>query len=265
MSSGHSQRLHEAFTKQAAAFEDHNVNHVFTHDARWLFALLECRADDLLLDVAAGTGHAARELAGRVRAAVAVDVTPAMLAAGSSAARQQGIENIVFQLGDAVKLPFLDGSFDVVVSRFALHHMEQPQRALAEMVRCLRPGGRIAIADMVASDDPTLASAQNCLEQARDASHTGMLSVVELVSAFERLGLSDIVSEAREIARPLEPWLDQAQTDPAVAKEIRRELQAEIDSGAETGMRPCMRDGQLWFCQSWAVVIGRYQAGTIVV
>jgi len=264
MSSEHSRRLHEAFTKQAAAFEDQHCNHVFTHDARWLFERLECRADDLLLDVAAGTGHAARELAGSVRAVVAVDVTAAMLVAGSKAAREQGIGNIVFQLGDATQLPFLDASFDVVVSRFALHHMEEPRRALAEMVRCLRPGGRIAVADMVAADDPALASAQNRLEQAREASHTGMLSVAELVSTFEGLGLTDILSETREIERPVEPWLEHAQTDPTVAEEIRRTLKAEIDGGAPTGMRALMKEGELHFLQTWAVVSARYRVGTIV-
>jgi ubiquinone/menaquinone biosynthesis C-methylase UbiE len=252
----HSERLHEAFTKQAAAFEDGRLNRVFTQDARWLFAGLEIRPEDLLLDVAAGTGHAARELAGRVRAAVAVDVTPAMLAAGSAAASEQGIKNVIFQLGNATRLPFVGGSFDVVVSRFALHHMQEPERALTEMVRCLRPGGRIAIADMVAEEDPVLASAQNRLEQMRDRSHTRMLSVSELVAALQALDLTDVVSEAREINRPLEPWFDQAQTDAAAAEVIRRELRDEIDSGHATGLQPHLQDEELRFCQTWACVRG---------
>jgi ubiquinone/menaquinone biosynthesis C-methylase UbiE len=253
----HSERLREAFTKQAAAFEDGRLNRVFTQDARWLFAGLRTHPDDLLLDVAAGTGHAARELAGRVRAAVAVDVTPAMLAAGSAAAGEQGIANVIFQLGDATRLPFLDGSFDVVVSRFALHHMPQPKLAVAEMARCLRPGGRLAIADMVAEEDATLASVQDRLEQMRDPSHTRMLCTSELEAALRDVGLTDIVSEAREIDRPLEPWFDQAQTEPAVADAIRRELREEIDGGAASGMRPYVRDGELRFCQTWVCVTGR--------
>jgi ubiquinone/menaquinone biosynthesis C-methylase UbiE len=254
MSSDHAQRLHEAFTKQAAAFEDSRLNRVFTQDAEWLLQRLECRADDLLLDVAAGTGHAARELAGRVRAAVAVDVTPAMLAAGARAAREAGIENVVFQLGDATRLPFVEESFDVVVSRFALHHMPDPTPALAEMARCLRPCGRLGIADMVSAEEPDVARAQNRLETARDRSHTRMLPVSELVARIEALGLSHTTVEAREIDRPLEPWFTQAQTDDAAAEAIRHELREEIAGGAATGFQPYERDGELRFCQTWASV-----------
>jgi ubiquinone/menaquinone biosynthesis C-methylase UbiE len=257
MPSDHNERVQAAFTAQAATFEDSRVNRTFTQDARWLFERLECRSSDLLLDVAAGTGHAARELSSRVRVAVAIDVTPAMLAAGSASAREEGVENVIFQRGDAASLPFVDGSFDVIVSRFALHHMEAPELALREMTRCLRPGGRMAIADMVSVEDHEQARAQNRVEIERDHSHTRMLSVSELVAALEGVGLYQIETEVREIDRPLEPWIEQSQTEQEVAEAIRRQLRGEIAGGAPTGMRPYEQEGTLRFCQTWACVSGR--------
>jgi ubiquinone/menaquinone biosynthesis C-methylase UbiE len=261
MSETHAKRVLDAFSAQAEAFEDARFNRLFTLDAEWLFERLDCRADDLLLDVAAGTGHAARSLAPRVRVAVAIDLTPAMLAAGSAAAREQGIENVIFALGDATRLPFLDGTFDVVVSRFALHHMPEAALAVEEMTRCLRPGGRLAIADMIAEENPELASAQNRLERLRDPSHTTMLAPSTLSCLISEAGLVDMTSEARTIDRPLEPWLEQAQTGIDVAGEIRGALRAEIAGASATGMHPYERDGELRFLQRWASTLARKPAG----
>jgi ubiquinone/menaquinone biosynthesis C-methylase UbiE len=99
----------------------------------------------------------ARQLAPSVRAVVAVDATVAMLEQG----RARGVPNVIFLRADAAALPFLDASFDVVVSRFAVHHFEEPAMQLAEMRRCVKPRGRLAIADLVA--DPAAA------DQIRDA------------------------------------------------------------------------------------------------
>jgi ubiquinone/menaquinone biosynthesis C-methylase UbiE len=255
--STHSERVREAFSAQAAAFEDAHHNHLFTTDAAWLFEPLALNGSELLLDVAAGSGHAARELAGRVRVAVALDVTPAMLEAGQAAVERDGVENVVFMRGDASALPFLDGSFDVVLTRFALHHVERPRDVLAEIVRCVRPGGRVGVADMLADDDETLALHQNRLEQARDPSHAGMLSAAVLVALLGELGLADVTIETREIDRPLAPWLEQASVAPDVADAIRRELREELAGGTPSGFQPYERDGELRFVQRWGCALAR--------
>ncbi len=84
---GHAERVREVFSRQAAAFEDHRHNHALTEDSAWLFEGLQCGPQDMLLDVAAGTGHATRALASRVLVAIAIDVTAEMLAAGKASAR----------------------------------------------------------------------------------------------------------------------------------------------------------------------------------
>jgi len=257
MSDTHAERVREAFSAQAGSFEDGRLNGVFTDESSWLFERLERGPEDLLLDVAAGTGHAARSLASDVRVAVAVDVTPAMLAAGQAACAAGGPENVLFAPGDAAALPFLDASFDIVLTRFALHHIEDPGAVLREMARCARPGGRVALGDLVAVEDRLLATSQNRLERLRDPSHTRQLSAAELEELCRDAGLEATSSEVRAIDLPLARWLEQAQTPEDVGARISAELRAELDGGEETGFEPHLLDGRLWFRQRWASLIAR--------
>lgn len=256
----HAAAVDRAFTQQAAAFEDPRLNRIFTADSEWLFERLEVGTSDLVLDVAAGTGHVARALAGRARAVVALDATAAMLVTGQERARAAGVDNLVWLRGDAAALPFLDGSFDVVVSRLALHHFVDPLVQLSEMVRCTRRGGRVAIGDLVADPDPAVAVIQDHLERSRDPSHARLLTRDELAGALVAGGVepASLRLEVRDAERPLEPWLEQTGTAGEVAGAIRAELRAELHGdGPRTGFRPVERDGTLCFVHALASAIGR--------
>jgi ubiquinone/menaquinone biosynthesis C-methylase UbiE len=246
----HSEAIERAFTQQAEAFEDPQYNRLFTTESEWLFERLPLTADDLVLDVAAGTGHVARRMAPKVRAVVAIDATEAMLEAGRIEAKRAALRNVVFMQADAAKLPFLDASFDIVVSRFAVHHFEDPRVQIAEMRRCLRMGGRLAIADLISDHDPEIAEFQNHLERLRDPSHTRMLSLERLA---DLVGSTDV--EFRDVERTLGPWLEQTQTPPEARAEIRAALEAELAGGPPTGFRPREIDGQLRFLHTAASII----------
>jgi SAM-dependent methyltransferase len=102
------------------------------------------RRGDKVLDVGCGTGVLAREALRRVGqegTVVGVDLNEGMLAV---AARTE--PKIEWRRGDAASLPFDDGSFDVVVSQFALMYFPDRVASLREMWRTLAPGGRLAIA-----------------------------------------------------------------------------------------------------------------------
>ncbi|MEW2630695.1 methyltransferase domain-containing protein [Streptomyces sp. NPDC048389] len=102
------------------------------------------KADDRVLDVAAGTGNAAIPAALAGADAVACDLTPELLDAGRRSAGQQDV-GLVWQEADAEALPFEDGEFDTVMScvgvMFAPHH----EAAADELVRVCRPGGTIGL------------------------------------------------------------------------------------------------------------------------
>jgi len=264
MAEDHAGAVEHAFSSQAAAFEDPRFNRVFTADVEWLFQRLVLEPDHVVLDVAAGTGHAARLLAPSVRTVLALDVTVAMLEAGKRAAEEGGLRNVVFVRGDAAALPFLDGSFDVVVSRFAVHHFESASVQLGEMVRCLRPGGQLVVADLVANDDPSVARTQNQVEQLRDPSHARLLTASELRAALEGLGVIVISVDARETERPLTPWLAQTRPSDAVTDQITAALRSEINGGPLTGFTPREQAGELSFVQHFVSVTGNKPSRVVI-
>ncbi len=252
----HAAQIEQAFTSQAEAFEDSSRNQVFTSDARWVFERLPLTAGDVVLDVAAGTGHAARQLAATARTVVALDATEAMLARGQAQAAAEGCDNVLFMRGDATALPFLKASFDVVVSRFAAHHFEHPEAVVSEMVRCTRSGGHVALVDLVADENPEVAAEQNRLERLRDPSHTRMLAAIEIQALMTEAGLESVDVATRPLERPLAPWLEQAQTGEEVRDGIRAALRADMTGEAVTGFEPRTGDdGELWFVQTFASAI----------
>lgn len=113
------------------------------------------RAGETVLDVGSGAGIdtllAARAVgpAGRV---IGVDMTPEMLERARANAAAMRVDHVEFREGLLEQLPLPDGSVDVVVSNGVLTLSTRQSRALAEMGRVLRPGGRLALADLVLSE-----------------------------------------------------------------------------------------------------------------
>ena len=99
----------------------------------------EITAKQRVLDIATGPGVAAAAALARGAAATGVDLSPVMVALAQRA--HPGAE---FWVAEVVALPFPDQSFDVVVCNFGLGHFPEPEAALAECVRVLAPGGRLA-------------------------------------------------------------------------------------------------------------------------
>ena len=100
---------------------------------------------DDVLDIACGTGNAAIQAAQAGGKVTGVDLTPELFEAGRRRAAGAGVE-VDFIEGDAEALPFEDSSFDVVLSTFGVMFAPRHAVAAGEIVRVLRPGGRIGLA-----------------------------------------------------------------------------------------------------------------------
>lgn len=136
------------------------MNHLMTFgmDIRWrqMIAKRAAAMGDRVLDVACGTGDVALDIrTAGAREVIGLDFSPVMIAAADAKARARGSE-VDFLVGDAMALPFADDTFDACTVSFGLRNMPDYERAIAEMTRVLRPGGKFICLEMTPYRKPVL-------------------------------------------------------------------------------------------------------------
>ncbi len=106
---------------------------------------IDPRPGQRILDVACGTGTVTRILADHGASVTGLDFSHGMI---SEAIERHGDHpNITFQQGDATQLPFEDNTFDATTVSFGIRNVQEPKRALAEMLRVTKPGGKILVCE----------------------------------------------------------------------------------------------------------------------
>ena len=100
---------------------------------------------DTVLDAGAGTGYLTEAAAKRARSVIALDFSKSMT---DQARGKITRPNVEFKLGNVERIPLHDSSVDVVIGSMILHHCPRPHVAIRDMVRVMKPGGRIALSDM---------------------------------------------------------------------------------------------------------------------
>ncbi|HKO42571.1 MAG TPA: bifunctional demethylmenaquinone methyltransferase/2-methoxy-6-polyprenyl-1,4-benzoquinol methylase UbiE [Pyrinomonadaceae bacterium] len=158
----HARRVREMFGGIASRYD--LLNHTLSGnvDKRWRRVLTEklsdVDADQRVLDVACGTGDLSLELhqAGHTNV-VGIDFCRPMLAIAKSKAEARNVE-IPFIEGDALSLPFDDGSFALVTIAFGLRNLSSVEQGVTELLRVLAPGGRLAVLEFSKPVIPVLSS-----------------------------------------------------------------------------------------------------------
>jgi demethylmenaquinone methyltransferase/2-methoxy-6-polyprenyl-1,4-benzoquinol methylase len=134
------------FDQVAAGYDRTNTVMTFGNDAFWRAATTRAVAPkrgERILDLGAGTASSSASLADSGAQVVAADFSPGMLAEGRR--RHGHLPNLSFVEADATNLPFKDGEFDAVTMSYSLRNVQEPKKALAELFRVTKPGGRIVI------------------------------------------------------------------------------------------------------------------------
>lgn len=219
MNSEHRERILDQFTRQAEPFA--RAQAIRSPEALdRIVQMAETGPDDTVLDVACGPGLLACAFARVARHAVGVDITSAMLEQARKTQAEQGVENVSWQSGDVLSLPYPGHHFSIVVSRFVFHHLLEPLAALKEMKRVCKPGGRVVVADMAPA--PEKAEALNAMERLRDPSHARAMPAKELQSLFAQVRLPPPKLECYRLEGELEDLLQRSFPKDGDADRIRR-------------------------------------------
>jgi len=245
----------QAFTGQSEGFSSAGDTYADSEELAWMLQDLPLSKDARVLDIATGTGEFARAIAPHVATVVGLDATDAMMEQGKKFIEQAGIENISFQKGVVQELPFQDGTFDIVSSRYAFHHFSDPRPVISEMARVCKPGGHVIIVDIIVPDEST-AVESNYYEWLCDQSYTRALDPGAFETYFRLLGLELVSARTRVLEIDFIEWMDFSLTERKHREGILRAARAELAGGPKTGLAPYEEDGNLCFNQLGLSIVG---------
>lgn len=147
-------------------------------------AMLKILNYDVVADLGAGEGTLCQLIAQRAKKVIAIDNSEKMVEFGQKLAIENELPNLEYRLGDIESPPIDDASVDLAIFSQALHHAEQPTKALAEAHRILKPGGRLVVLDLL----------QHTFEKARELYYDTWLgfSEVELAEMITSAGFLEV-------------------------------------------------------------------------
>jgi SAM-dependent methyltransferase len=209
---------------------------------------------DTVLDVACGPGIVVCAFAAVVSHATGIDLTPAMIERARILQAEKGLANVTWQIGDIAPLPYADGSFSIVTSRYAFHHLPDPKGALTEMKRVCRGGGKVVLADGVTSDVPDKAEAFNRMERLRDPSHVRSLTLAEMQSIFGEVGLPEPRMSFYKVEAELEKLLQLSFPRQGDAEAVRRMVLDSLDDDG-MGMNTRRKNEKIIFSYPIAILV----------
>ena len=219
---------------------------------RHLLNFAGLKPDVSVLDVGSGIGILSLMLAeDGARSVVGIDASPGMLEQAEYLRLSQPSPTsarVSYRLAPAQALPFRDEAFDVVTCRLVLQHTRKPQHIIRQIVRVLKPGGVLLMAELLSVDDPVKRATQNAIEERRNPSHHAARGAEQYDKLIADAGLIIEAKKTVSFDRELEEWLAAQQTDESDAAIVREMIEAGLETDA-AGINVRRQGGTIWFDQ----------------
>ena len=216
----------QQFGSQASAYVASAV-HAAGDDLGQMVAIAGRNPGAKALDLGCCGGHVSYGVAPVVASVVAYDLSAEMLAAVVAEAERRGLGNLTTQQGAAEAMPFADGSFDVVLSRYSAHHWQDVRKGVREARRVLRTGGTAVISDIIAPEHAASDTFLQTFEMLRDPSHVRDYSTTEWVGIAADAGFAVTGVTRRRLPLDFDAWVGRMRT-PEVQVAAIRALQAAM-------------------------------------
>jgi ubiquinone/menaquinone biosynthesis C-methylase UbiE len=157
-----------------------------------------------VLDLGAGGGidcFLAAQRVGETGRVIGVDMTAQMIEKARANKAKLGAENVEFRLGEIEHLPVSDASVDVIISNCVINLSPDKPQVFREAYRALRPGGRLAVSDIV-TDGPLPSEVKNSIS-AWAGCIAGAMEIEDYITAIETAGFVDVQVERQYMSEPL--------------------------------------------------------------
>ncbi|HET8539063.1 MAG TPA: methyltransferase domain-containing protein [Anaeromyxobacter sp.] len=249
----HDQDLRDAFDGQAEGFERSPV----TADPAALERLVAFAAPPpgaRVLDAGCGPGLVSEAFLAAGHSVHGVDLSPEMIARARSRCARFGA-GAVFEQRSLFELT-PGRPFDAAVSRYVVHHVEDPLAFVRRQAALLRPGGVLLVCDLTTDPDPARRRWHQEVERARDRTHTRHLTPGALVELLAAQGLGELRACEERLELDFDEWFDRG-TPSAPKSEVR----ARILAGAARGFTPELLPGGAIRIAAWRALVRGVRPG----
>ncbi len=247
----HTESIIDQFTKQADPFakkQGHSDERAF----KLMYDLTKTDNNDTVLDVACGPGLVSCAFAKVAKHVTGIDITPAMIERAKLLQKEKLLNNLTWNLGNALPLDFPDESFSLVITRYSFHHFLEPSKVLSEMIRVCKSGGRVAIIDVTPLAEKALA--YDHIEKLRDPSHVKAIPFEELLDMVKKSEMTNIATAFYRLETELEEQITASFPNPGDGDKIRQLIENDIDVDT-MDLKICKKDGKTYFSYPTSIVV----------
>jgi ubiquinone/menaquinone biosynthesis C-methylase UbiE len=256
---GHYVKIKKEFARQVDTL---SRSPVFTdqHVIDRIIEAAQISGDERVLDLGCGPGILTEAVAPFSQEVIAFDLTPEMVDQTRQRCEKRGFKNVTLMLGEAENLPFDNSTFDIIVTRLTIHHFLDPSTAISNMVRVLKPKGKIVVADIVSSENSNESDLHNALEILRDPSHSKMLSIPELKKEISSASLMITMEDSWITQREFNEWI-KITNDPSRKGPLYTIMYNLAKANASAGINLKLDQDRILFDHKWLLLVAEKKIG----